>query len=272
MLVIPLVSVLLFVRWGHAVLDEIICHDDLIQRKTPNLGTNGGRDAQISDLMERAFQPGLTPRSRGNMAAFLLYYNFPATLTRLFARPQPLEHPMTVAECLDAVSLIPDASPHLDPNNAGTNTHINLVYPDTQRHSVLQHRLDAIFVAGNCGIRIIRRPHQDPNTNGLQHADATAMALVVYPHAREKALAVIQQCLSGEGRQRQYRFGYVGTKSVLKGLDFEYVVAVTLSLGVMSLANPGEHFYNHNGEIQAPDDDARGYRGATSFPFDHAFY
>ncbi|MCJ1293338.1 hypothetical protein MMC34_004892 [Xylographa carneopallida] len=273
MLVIHLLVGLLCARFSLAILDEIICHDNFIQRRAPNPGVSVTRSEAIISLMERAFLAALSPAARLNMLYFLSDGNYRAraTLARLYATPQPLEHPITAAECLEAASLIPDSSSYVDPHNLGTNTRLNLVYPNVQRQRILQYRLDAILTAGNCAVQIIRRPGQNPITNGLQHADATAMALVVYPHARERALAVIQQCLSGNGGQGQHRFGYVGTKSVLNGLEFEYVVAVTLWIGDGSLANPGEHYYDRNGEIQAPPDDARGYEGVISFPYGHAF-
>ncbi|MCJ1406386.1 hypothetical protein MMC19_000451 [Ptychographa xylographoides] len=268
MLLIPFLLALLFVRVGRAALDEIICHDDILLRKTPSPGPRGERTDRVNGFLEAAFQSGLFPVIRGRMAAYVASHNFPPGAARLFATSQPLQRPIYTIECQDAVSLIPDAS--LSPNqaNVGTVTHPNLRYPDAQRENVLRHRLDAIYVAGNCAVQIIRRPGAN---SGPRHADATAMALTVYPHARERALAVILQCLSLSRDRPIHRFGYTGTRSVLNGQNFDYVVAVTLWPGDASLANPGEHFYDRNGLIQAPDDDVRGSAVFTSFPFVRAF-
>ncbi|MCJ1285889.1 hypothetical protein MMC26_005231 [Xylographa opegraphella] len=272
MLAIHLLLALLFVRAGLAALDQIVCHDDLRQTIAVNAGVGTTLNERIVSLAERAFQPGVSPGTRARLASFLSHNeNYPPTLARLYATPQPLEHPMTAAECLEVLSLIPDSSSYVDPHNPGTHTRLNLAYPDTQRQRILQYRLDTILVAGNCAVQILRRPGQDPATDGLRHADTSAMALTVYPHARDKALDVIRQCLSGEGGQQQHRFGYVGTRSVLNGLAMDYVVAVTLWLGDPSLTNPGAHFYNQYGEMQAPNHGAPGYAGPVSFPFGHAF-
>ncbi|MCJ1316078.1 hypothetical protein MMC15_001398 [Xylographa vitiligo] len=271
MLAIPLLLAVLFVRSGLAVLDEIICHDDFLQRSAPNPGVHVARSERIISLMERAFLPILTPLVRHNMADLLESEHYPPLLARLYATPQPLDHPATATECLAAASLIPDPASYIDPHNPGTATRLNLVYPAPQRQRLTRTPLDAIFVAGNCAVEILRRPGPALAADGLRHADASAMALVVFPHARVTALALVRRCLSGVGAPRQYRFGYTGTRSVLGGLGFDYVVAVTLWPGDASLRNPGEHFYDRDGEIQAPGDDAQGYGGVLSFPYDRAF-
>ncbi|MCJ1386557.1 hypothetical protein MMC17_009683 [Xylographa soralifera] len=248
-MLVPLISVvLLLVRFVHPALDEIICHDDVRQR------------SKVFTYI--AFDPLYGARQRSNLAAVLRTV-LPQFMW-LLASPEPLEHPLTVAECLDAVTLIPD-SPALAVHDPGTHTRLNLEYTNSQRQRILRYRLDAGFVAGHCAVQIIRRPFPNPATTGLLHADAGAMALVVYPHAREKALAVIEQCLSGNRGQRQYRFGYVGTKSVLNGLDFYYVVAVTL-WAVEPMKFPSEHFYDQDGEIEMYS-----LRDDDTFPFFHAF-
>ncbi|MCJ1474327.1 hypothetical protein MMC13_002985 [Lambiella insularis] len=262
MLFFFLLTALLFVRFSHTALNEIICHEDHLQRR----GSLTHTDAILTGL---AFDPRCDAETRRTLAAYMSDLNYSPQLARLFATPEPLEHPMTAAECLDAASLIPDSLLPLDTNNPGTHTRLNLLYPASQRQSVLQYRLNSGFVAGNCAVQIIRQPSRDSNTDGIRHADASAMAHIVYPHAREKALAVIQQCLSGDGGLPRYRFGYVGTKSVLNGRDFYYLIAVTVWSGQPSITNPGEHFYDRNGEMQFGD---RGIPEVTgSFPYAHAF-
>ncbi|MCJ1473605.1 hypothetical protein MMC13_002256 [Lambiella insularis] len=249
MLVLLISVVLLLIRFGHTALDEVICHDNVLPRSTI--------------LTQIAFDPGHSPRDRSLVASSLSAGPFSA-VSWLFTSPQPLEHPIAAAECFEAVSLIPEAPP-LAGHSPGTHTRFNLEYVDSQRQGVMRYRLDANFVAGHCIVQILRRPSPNPDTDGLRHADAGAMALSVYPHAREKALAVIEQCLSGNRGQRRYRFGYVGTKSVLNGLDFDYVVAVTLLSGDL-MAYPSEHFYTRDGEIQMLP-----MPGPAPFPFVGAF-
>ncbi|MCJ1381042.1 hypothetical protein MMC17_004151 [Xylographa soralifera] len=188
--------------------------------------------------------------------------------TRLFATPEPLEHPMTTAECLAAASLIPDTPPSLDTHNPGDPARLNLLYSDTQHQNILQYRLDTGFIAGNCLVQILRRPFANP---GLRHADASAMALVVYPNVREKALAIIQQCLSGDGGRPRSRFGHVGTVSVLNGFNFYYVVSVTLWSYEQHMYQ-SEHFYNREGEVQLDVVNDIGPAGwGAGFPFADAF-
>ena len=98
------------------------------------------------------------------------------------------------------------------------------------------------------------------------------MALIVYPNVREKALAVIHECLPGDEGQQRYRFGHVGTVSVLNGLKFYYVVQVTL-WSHEHTAYQSEHFYSREGEIQLNVLNDEGPAGwGVAFPFFDAFH
>ncbi|MCJ1472766.1 hypothetical protein MMC13_001415 [Lambiella insularis] len=239
MRLLVLLKVVLFVRSGSAAFEEIICHDNYLQRLRPHT---------------RAAFENDSPGIRANLANDLTSLHASPQLIRLYATPQPLEHPITAAECLDAVSLIPESVPRLNPDKPGDPTRLNLEYTDAQRQSILRHRLDTGFVAGNCLVQLLRRP--EPSA-GLNFADASAMALSVFPNMRDKARAVIQQCLSSNEGQPISRFGYIGTRSVLNGINFYYVVSVTVWSGEQwqPLAHgppfgySGEQFYNREGEI-----------------------
>ncbi|MCJ1434747.1 hypothetical protein MMC27_004117 [Xylographa pallens] len=214
-----------------------------------------------------AFYSGISPERRREVYSYLTTLGAPAGFARLFETPEPLEDPITTAECLAAASLIPDSLP-LDTNNPGDPARLNLLYSNTQRQSIIQYRLDTGFVAGNCLVQILRRPSYNP---GLRYADASAMALIVYPNVRQKALALIHQCLSGDGGRQQYRFGHVGTVSVLSGHNFYYVVQVTLWPDEGSVYQ-SEHFYSREGEIQLEVLNDVGPAGwGTGFPFVDAF-
>ncbi|MCJ1473378.1 hypothetical protein MMC13_002029 [Lambiella insularis] len=243
MRILLLSSALLFMRFGIAALDEIICHNEYIQR--------------YRYYTEHGLRPGfLSAYGRLEIAARLTRENADPQVIRLFATPQPLDMPMTMAECLNAASLIPEyptVARHnpIDDHNPGDAARPNLQYTDAQRENILRYRLDAGFVSGNCLIQIIRRPGHNP---GLSHVDASAMALAVYPKAREKALAVIHQCLSGARGRHRYRFGHVGTTSEVRSPSgeralFYYVVSVTLWPGGWTRYR-SEHFYDQRGEIQ----------------------
>ncbi|MCJ1471746.1 hypothetical protein MMC13_000386 [Lambiella insularis] len=255
MRMLVLSTILLFVHFARAQFEQIICHNDLIQRDRP--------------LTQLAFNPSLTAEYRSDIALQLIADHASPQLFRLFNTPRPRDYPITAAECLDAASLIPQL-PLLDSHRPGDPDHPNLRYTDAGRQKILQYRLDAGFVSGNCMIQILRRPvMQNP---GLPYADASAMALSVYPHAREKALEVIQHCLSGDHGLERFRFGHVGTKSVLRGANFYYVVSVTLFPGEQ-FRFVSEHFYNRSEEIERrvePDVGPMGW--SYSFKFNRAFF
>ncbi|MCJ1475856.1 hypothetical protein MMC13_004520 [Lambiella insularis] len=254
--------VLLFVHYGSAAFEEVICHNDYLQR--------------YRFQTQLAFV-NLGPVLRGTIFSTLTDHGALPQLLRLFATPDPLEHPITAAECLDAVSLIPDSLPRLDTHKPGEPARLNLLYTDAQRQKMLKYRLDTGFVSGNCLVEVVRRP---PLNVGLLAADASAMALAVFPNVREKARAVIEHCLSGNAGQPVSRFGYVGTRSMLSGAEFDYVVAVTVWSGEQWRARAGrrpfrytgEQFFDRDGEMELELSSVTFNNGwIARFPFDHAF-
>ena len=115
-------SITFFVRFGSGALEDIQCQNELMQRQRT--------------FTKLAFYSGISPERRRQISSYLTALGAPSGLARLFETPEPLEYPITTAECLAAASLIPD-SVSLDTHKPGHPVRFNLLYSNTQRQNII---------------------------------------------------------------------------------------------------------------------------------------
>jgi len=156
-----------------------------------------------------------------------------------------------VTDCDAAVRMIPSGIPEI--------SFIRYENPATAINMELDHnggrslRLPAAFIAGSCVVTVepVEKvpeinsqgypwPQWQPTVQPPQKA-ATAMYFQVWPNVRAAAEAIIRKCIRPRTLNRHWKKaeGYLSTKSVLEGWEFQYEVTVKAALKEMPSSGRG---------------------------------